>query len=170
MLSFDIRSLESQAVVVDEQLSADDSIWQDGDPKPASSVHVTGRLSSAGAGRFYWHGRIEGNVALECSRCLNDTSAHVSDEAHIIFAESGDEETDDPDVYRIDPNDRELDLRPALREEWILAAPAFGLCRADCKGLCPRCGSDLNAGSCNCEEKSADPRWDALRKLGGSAR
>ena len=166
MLSFDIRSLESQAVVVDDELSAEDAIWEESDPKPAGSVHVTGRLSSAGAGRFYWHGRIEGNVALECSRCLNDTSAHVSDEAHIIFAETGDEETDDPDVYRLDPKERELDLRPAIREEWILAAPTFGLCRDDCKGLCPRCGKDLNEGSCDCDEKSADPRWDALRKLG----
>jgi uncharacterized protein len=168
MLSFDIRSLEDQAVVVDEELSADDAIWQEGDPKPADSVHVTGRLSSAGPGRFYWHGRIEGKVALECSRCLNDTSAPVSDEAHIIFAETGDEETDDPDVYRLDPNSRELDLRPALREEWVLAAPTFGVCREDCKGLCPRCGRDLNEGSCDCEDKSSDARWDALRKINSS--
>jgi uncharacterized protein len=170
MLSFDIRSLESQAVVVDTQLSADDPIWEEGDPKPADSVHVTGRLSPAGAGRFYWHGRIEGDVALECSRCLTDTSAHVSDEAHIIFAESGNVEADDPDVYRLDPKERDLDLRPAIREEWVLAAPTFGLCRDNCKGLCAHCGKDLNEGSCDCEEKSADPRWDALRKLGGSSR
>jgi uncharacterized protein len=170
MLSFDIRSLETQAVVVDEALPADDPIWEDSDPKPADSVHVTGRLSSAGPGRFYWHGRIEGDVALECSRCLTDTSAHVSDEAHIIFAETGDEETDDPDVYRIDPKEQELDLRPAIREEWLLAAPTFGLCRDDCKGLCARCGHDLNTGPCQCEDTSADPRWDALRKLGGSTR
>ena len=170
MLSFDIRALESQAVVVDEELSADDPIWQEGDPKPAGSVRVTGRLSSAGSGRFYWHGRIEGDVALECNRCLNEASAHVSDEAHIIFAESGDDETDDPDVYRIDPNDRELDLSPAIREEWVLAAPTFGLCRDDCKGLCKRCGTDLNEDSCDCDQKSADPRWDALRKLDGSTR
>jgi len=168
MLSFDIRSLETQAVVVDADLPADDPIWEDGDPKPAGAVHVTGRLSSAGAGRFYWHGRIEGDVALECSRCLTDTSAHVSDEAHIIFAESGDEETDDPDVFRIDPKDRELDLRPAIREEWILAAPTFGLCRDDCKGLCASCGQDLNEASCDCGKPGADARWDALRKLGSS--
>ncbi len=168
MLSFDIRSLETQAVVVNEQLPASDAIWEETDPKPATAVHVTGRLSSAGPGRFYWHGRIEGDVALECSRCLTETTAHVSDEAHVIFAESGDDETDDPDVYRLDPKDRELDLRPAIREEWILAAPSYALCRDDCKGLCPRCGTDRNSGACQCDEKSADPRWDALRKLDGS--
>lgn len=168
MLSFDIRSLETQAVVVDEAVPVTDALWSEIDPKPAGPVRVTGRLSSAGPGRFYWHGRIEGDVALECSRCLTDASAHVSDETHVIFAESGDDETDDPDVYRLDPNDRELDLRPVIREEWILAAPSFALCRDDCKGLCPRCGTDLNSGSCQCDEKSADPRWDALRKLDGS--
>src|SRR5215212_4878775 len=102
MLSFDIRSLESQAVVVDEELSANDSVWHEEDPRPTDAVHVTGRLSSAGPGRFYWHGRIEGDIALECSRCLTETGRHVSDEAHLIFADAEDEETDDPDVYRLD--------------------------------------------------------------------
>jgi uncharacterized protein len=170
MLSFDIRSLDSRAAIVDEQLSADDSVWEENDPKPETAVHVTGRLSAAGPGRFYWHGRIEGNVALECSRCLTAAHAHVSDEAHIIFAEHGEDDTDDPDVYLLDPNDRELDLRPALREEWLLAAPSYSLCREDCKGLCPRCGKDLNAGPCDCEEQASDSRWDALRKLDGSSR
>jgi uncharacterized protein len=166
MLSFDIRSLETRAAVVDEQLPASDPVWEENDPKPATAVHVTGRLSSAGPGRFYWHGRIEGDIALECSRCLNETSAHVDDETHLIFAERGDDEIDDPDVYQLDSNEQELDLRPAIREEWLLAAPSFALCREDCQGLCARCGKDLNTGPCNCDDKSADPRWDALKKLG----
>jgi uncharacterized protein len=168
MLSFDIRELESHAAVVDEDLPATDPIWEADDPKPIGAVRVTGRLSAAGPGRFYWHGKIDGDVALECSRCLEDATAHVADETHIIFAESGDEETDDPDVYRLDPNAVDLDLRPAIREEWVLAAPTFALCRPDCKGLCPRCGVDLNAGDHHCAQEEADPRWDALRKLGHS--
>jgi uncharacterized protein len=173
MLSFDIRSLESQAVVVDEELPATDDVWQEHDLKPATAVHVTGRLSPAGPGRFYWHGRIEGDVALECSRCLTDTRAPVSDEAHVIFAETGYDDTDDPDVYQLDPANQELDLRPAIREEWLLAAPSFAVCRDDCKGLCPRCGSDLNelnGGTCSCEDSQADSRWNALRKLDPSER
>src|SRR5829696_3658707 len=162
MLSFDIRSLESHAVVVDEDLPASDPVWEEDDPKPDGAVHVTGRLSAAGPGRFYWHGKIAGNVVLACSRCLAGASAHVSDEAHIIFAESGDEDTDDPDVYQLDPRAIELDLRPAIREQWLLAAPGFALCRDDCKGLCPRCGADLNAGSHDCSQQEADPRWNAL--------
>src|SRR6185437_303712 len=152
MLSFDIRSLESRAAVVDEDLSANDPVWKSDDPKPDGAAHVSGRLSAAGPGRFYWHGRIEGDVVLECSRCLAETRAHVSDEAHLIFAEAGDEDIDDPDVYQLGTHDTELDLRPALREEWLLAAPAFGLCQEECKGLCAQCGADLNAGPCGCED------------------
>ena len=170
MLSFDIRSLESHAVVVDENFPATDPIWEAEDTKPVGSVHVTGRLSPAGSGRLYWHGRIEGVVVLECSRCLAEAHAHVSDEAHLIFAEPGDENTDDPDVYELDPQALELDLRPAIREEWLLAAPTFALCREDCKGMCPRCGADLNAGPHDCSQQEADPRWDTLRKLNESSK
>jgi uncharacterized protein len=163
MLSFDIRSLEAQAANVDEQLSADDPVWEEGDPKPDTAVHVIGRLSATGTGQVYWHGTIEGDVTDSCRRCLNEAHAHVEDESHTIFAEATDEELDDPDVYPIDPNDRELDLRPAIREEWLLAQPRFVLCRDGCKGLCPRCGTDLNEGQCSCPP-DADSRWASLRK------
>ena len=171
MLSFDIRSLEAHAAVVDEVLSADDPVWDEHDRKPVGGLAVSGRLSAAGTGRlFYWHGRLEGDVVLECSRCLADAEAHVSDEAHIIFAEQGTEDADDPDVYVYEPTAADLDIRPALREQWLLAAPAYALCRPDCKGLCPRCGVDLNAGPHECAEESSDPRWDALKKLKFSSR
>ena len=62
---------------------------------------------------------------------------------------------------------RSLDLRPAVREEWLLAAPAFVLCREDCKGLCPRCGADLNEGPCSCTKTEIDPRWASLAALKG---
>ena len=149
MLSFDIRSLTEHAVTVNDVLSADDPVWQDGDPMPAAPVQVTGRLSAAGPGRFYWHGSIDGVVALSCSRCLGDTEGLVSNEAHLIFAEAGTEGVeDDPDVFLLDDRSAELDLRPAVREQWLLHVPGYALCRDDCKGLCPTCGAELNLGPC----------------------
>ena len=94
----------------------------------------------------------------------------MSDEAHLIFAEQGDEDTDDPDVYQLDPRADELDLRPAIREEWLLAAPTYALCREDCRGLCARCGADLNAGPHGCSDETEDPSWEALRKLNESSK
>jgi uncharacterized protein len=166
MLSFDIRSLAERAVAVDDELSPDDPVWGEGDPRPSSPLHVKGRLSTAGPGRFYWHGTIEGNVAMACRRCLGDASAHVSEDAHLIFAEAGTEGIeDDPDVYVIDDRATELDLRPALREQWVLNVPGYALCRDDCQGLCPTCGAELNLGPCDCAPSSVDARWEGLRKL-----
>ena len=76
---------------------------------------------------------------------------------------------DDPDVYVVDPRSIELDLRPALREQWLLAVPSFVQCREDCKGLCPTCGTDLNAGECECAP-ATDSRWDTLRKVRGQSK
>lgn len=170
MLAFDRSSLETKAVRVDGRLDANDPIWQEGDPRPGAgpqakdAIAVTGRLSSAGEGRFYFSGRFEGEVATECRRCLAPVVVPVADQLHLLFAEAGDEETDDSDVYLMDPRAYALDVRPAIREQWLLAVPAFALCREDCKGLCPRCGADLNVGSCRCQPK-VDPRWAALNAL-----
>ena len=164
MLQFDIRAVEAKAVQVNAELPPDDSVWQPGDPVPAGPLRVTGRLSAAGAGKFYWHGRLEGDLTMPCRRCLNDSTVRVTQESHVIFAEAGSDETEDPDVYVLDERSQRIDLRPAVREEWMLNVPSFVECRADCKGICPTCGKDLNDGPCECPV-TRDTRWDALRKL-----
>ncbi|GMV08345.1 MAG: hypothetical protein AMXMBFR55_00790 [Gemmatimonadota bacterium] len=169
MLSFDLRSLESHAAQVDGVLAGDDAVWQEGDARPTNGVHVTGRLSSAGTGRFYFSGRFAGTAHDECRRCLTAVATPVADEVHLLFAEPGGEDSDDPDVYPIDARDYTLDLRPAVREQWLLAVPALVTCREDCKGLCPKCGADLNLGACSCAP-THDPRWDALRSQDEPAR
>ena len=168
MLSFDIRSLASKAVHVDGVLAADDPVWEEVDPLPSKPVHVVGRLSAAGAGRFYFSGHIDGEAAAECRRCLTDVTVSIDDDLQLLFVEADTEGADDPVVYVIDPRAHELDMRPALREQWLLAAPAFAQCRDDCKGLCPTCGADLNADACDCASVT-DSRWDALRKVRGQS-
>jgi uncharacterized protein len=162
MLSFDIGALQSHAAVVDGEVAPDDPIWQEGDTRPSGPIHVVGRLSTAGPGRYYFSGHIEGSADAECRRCLADVTEHVAADSHMIFADAGLEDADDEsDVFVLEPGARSLDLRPAVREEWLLAVPAFSVCRDDCKGLCPKCGADLNEGPCGCPP-STDARWDAL--------
>jgi uncharacterized protein len=165
MLSFDIRSVEAKAVQVDAELSPQDTVWQHGDPVPATPLRVTGRLSSAGSGGFYWHGRITADLVIPCRRCLTDAKVHVEDETHVIFAEEGSEEADDPDTYVLDDKATQLHLAPVVREQWLLNVPGFAVCREDCKGFCPTCGKNLNDGNCSCAENKTDSRWDALRKI-----
>jgi uncharacterized protein len=150
MLSFDIRTLSQGAVQVEGDLNADDPVWLEGDARPVSSVHVTGRLSSAGSGRYYFSGSFTGTAAGECRRCLVPVESAVRGDAHLLYADANDENADEPDVFPIGDLGMTLDLRPALREQWLLEAPALPLCRPDCKGLCPTCGTDLNVSSCAC--------------------
>lgn len=164
MLSFTIRDLEGHAAKVDGLLVTGDPVWVPGDALPADSVHATGRLSSAGSGRFYWSGQIVGRARLTCRRCLGDCESEIADEVHLVFAPAGDDATDDPDVFRLPHRAEEVDLRPAVREQWLLAVPTFPVCREDCRGICPRCGADLNSGPCKCEPVH-DSRWAALRQM-----
>ena len=169
MLSFDLRSLETKAVHVDGALGPDDPIWEEGDVRPTEPIRVTGRLSSAGDGRYYFSGRIAGRLALPCRLCLEEVDVGVDEEVHFLLAELGAEEADDPDVYLYDPSERNLDLRSSVRETWILTAPAYVQCSEDCKGLCATCGTNLNESTCNCTPTATDSRWGALLKHQGDA-
>ena len=164
MLSFDIRSLETKAAHVDGSVVPDDPIWEKGDNRPAGPIHITGRLSSASEGRFYFTGRMEGRVQLPCRLCLEEVDVDVDEDIHFLLAGIGAEEADDPEVFLYDPNAISIDLRPAVRETWLLSAPAYVQCSENCKGLCATCGTNLNESTCNCSKTETDPRWDALRK------
>jgi uncharacterized protein len=74
------------------------------------------------------------------------------------------EAVDDPDSYPVPPEATEIDVTPAVREELMLAAPRYVLCRDDCKGFCPQCGKDLNAGPCECAP-ATEARWQPLKAL-----
>ncbi len=167
MLSFDLRALEAKAVQVDGSLQPDDPIWEEADNRPAEPIRVSGRLSTAGEGRFYFTGRMEGRVEMACRLCLEDVDVEVSENVHFLLAEIGAEEADDPEVFLYDPNARLLDLRGAVRETWLLTAPAFVQCSDDCKGLCATCGTNLNERTCNCTQTTTDSRWGALLRHQG---
>lgn len=164
MLLLDVRSLAHNAAVVSGELPPSDPVWQGVDASPVTPVKVSGRVSSAGVGHFYWNGHLEDEVQMSCSRCLEPVNISVSEDVRVLFAEEGTEGSDDPDVYSFERGAAMLDLTPAAREHWLLAVPRFALCSEDCKGLCPQCGENLNEVTCTCVPAS-DSRWDALRKM-----
>jgi uncharacterized protein len=71
------------------------------------------------------------------------------------------EEDLDTSFYR----DDQIDLNEVLREQFYLALPMKPLCREDCEGLCPKCGTNLNTGTCTCATQWEDPRLAPLRNL-----
>jgi uncharacterized protein len=152
MLSFPTQTVQAGAVQVDGMLDPDDQVWVEGDALPLTPIHVVGRLSAAGPGRFYFSGKVSGKAAAECRRCLVELEEEVSAESHLIYADSETEDDGDPDIFPLSSGrtGTAVDLRPAIREQWLLDVPAFALCRPDCKGLCPTCGANLNQGACSC--------------------
>ena len=126
-------------------------------------VVVGGRLQSIGEGRLYWQGTLRTVVRGECRRCLTALTTPVNLEIGALFTQDPDA-VDDPDSYAVAPDATEIDVTPAVREELLLAAPRYVLCRDDCRGLCPQCGKDLNTSSCDCAP-ATDMRWQPLKAL-----
>ena len=58
-----------------------------------------------------------------------------------------------------------LDLNELVYSEVIVSLPMKHLCKDDCKGICVKCGKNLNEGRCDCPEKEIDPRLSALAEL-----
>jgi uncharacterized protein len=168
MLQFDLRELAQGPVDTQAEVAADDALFAGLGIALAAPVRVGGRLQSTGEGRFYWHGSLRTVVAGECRRCLAPVMVPVETQVGALFTEDEGAE-EDPDAYLLPPHATEVDLRPAVREELALMAPRYVLCREDCRGLCPRCGKDLNAGPCGCPP-APDPRWQALADLKGKLR
>lgn len=72
----------------------------------------------------------------------------------------------DIEIIHPDENDGVLDFNGYYRESFFLAQPLRFLCSEDCRGLCQKCGADLNKTQCGCkDEEKVDPRWEKLTEL-----
>jgi len=160
MLQVDPKELARGPVETREEIAGDAPALAGVDVQLAAPVRVRGRMQATGEGRFYWQGSLETVVTGECRRCLTPVTVPVKAEIGALFSQEPDA-SDDPDVFPVAPDARALDVTPAVREELALVAPEYLLCRDDCRGLCPRCGHDLNTGPCTCPP-ATDPRWAGL--------
>jgi uncharacterized protein len=120
---------------------------------------------------YFLRARLSYEQTLSCNRCLKPIVDRVASEVELMILverrpEAGGEHAlHEKDLGVLHLEDERLDTDPILIEQLQLNIPMKPLCRADCKGLCPICGIDRNAGTCACEESGADPRWAALAAL-----
>lgn len=118
-------------------------------------------------------GSFSGDFEQPCARCVEPVKVPLAADFDLIFrpvgvdASAAERAISAPETeigyYQGDG----LLLEDVLREQVLLALPARTLCKADCKGLCPRCGKNRNIESCSCDQAPADPRWEALSGLRG---
>ena len=79
---------------------------------------------------------LSSQVAISCGRCLQEVKKDFNRQISLNYA--------------LDKSNPIIELDPEIREEIILDYPMKPLCGIDCKGLCPKCGMNLNEGGCNC--------------------
>ena len=99
-------------------------------------------------------GRVRSAAHLECVRCLRPFELPLAVDLTVVADRAGGrarlEEDLEADDYMLFHDGRQLDLRQQVRETLLLELPITPHCREDCRGLCPRCGADLNQGPCGC--------------------
>ena len=112
---------------------------------------------------------ISGNgfVALEipCDRCLEPvrTEMHFDIDKDIDMQKTSGEIEDEEEKDYIDGYN--LDVDKLVFGEILLLIPGKTLCKEDCKGLCLRCGANLNEGECGCDRESLDPRMSVFKDI-----
>lgn len=117
---------------------------------------------------------LETSVPVACGRCLTGFRHHLV--ANLDEEFPLEPEPDPPaGEYRLDVQDfmltigpdMALDVTDVIRQHLLLAAPMVALCRPECRGLCPQCGTNLNEYTCSCRAEQIDPRLLPLRQLKG---
>jgi uncharacterized protein len=105
--------------------------------------------------------RFTADLEGPCMRCLEAADHELAVDAREVDQPGGGEELSSPYL-----DEDQLDIGAWARDALALALPTQIVCRADCKGLCPICGENLNtAGPEHFHEREPDPRWAALREL-----
>jgi uncharacterized protein len=121
--------------------------------------------------KFRLVGRVKTTLELPCSRCLETYPLPVDQEFDLRYhpqSEASAEpetEVEDEDLETSFYRDEQIDLNELMREQFYLALPMKPLCREDCKGLCPQCGTNLNTATCDCSTEWEDPRLAALKQF-----
>ena len=134
-MKIDVNQIPVEGLLLEEYLSPKDLELEAGDVNFPSPVRVraqVSRITNAVSVKL----EVQARLRFSCSRCLQGSE--------IVFDKK----------FGLNcpvlKSDRFIDLNPEIREEMIVDYPIKPLCREDCKGLCPKCGKNLNEGGCTC--------------------
>ena len=138
------------------------------DLRYGNSFPVTEPVEASGtvrntAGVLMMTGTISTTLHGVCDRCAADFTSDVEFTIDVVLVtELSNEENEDEWVFPLEGDS--ADLEDIIRTVFVLNLDSKLLCKPDCKGLCCRCGKNLNHESCSCQ-KELDPRFAALKQL-----
>jgi uncharacterized protein len=111
---------------------------------------------------LFFQGSLRGEIVGTCARCLEEYPFPLDRRFGFVLtpraAAVDDSEAAEKDVARTTYEGEEVDLTPLVYEEALLALPTRPLCAETCRGLCPRCGANLNTAPCACPATGSEPR------------
>ena len=103
-----------------------------------------------------------------CDRCLEEFHRKLNTSYSMMYVQDNRSTVDikkDGEIQVLSADTNYIDLDDDVRQCVLLAIPQKLLCREECNGLCPICGTNRNTGNCSCSADVIDTRWDALKKL-----
>ena len=121
--------------------------------------------------QFRLAGSVQTTLELPCSRCVEpfvlpvDAQFDLRYQPHTANTGEGEREIEEDDLTTAFYENDVIDLGQLMREQFYLSLPMKPLCRLDCRGLCPVCGTNLNREVCECKQAWDDPRFAALKTL-----
>ncbi|MCD7873089.1 MAG: DUF177 domain-containing protein [Clostridiales bacterium] len=165
-MKIDVTNLfngDNNALLFDYTLPLDDLVYSTYNPIKNGALIKGAVNQNAGVVS------LSANVSFDffgfCDRCAEPINKKMSFSLDKTLVQSlaNEIDYDEYDDYIVVKNGL-LDLDELITEEIHLFLPSKILCRENCKGLCPKCGKNLNLGKCGCK-KDVDPRMEALLQL-----
>ena len=165
MLWIDLTRADTEPLVFSERpVLAPESGGEDA--VSVAGVEIEGHVERAGEG-YLLEGRVKGAARLRCVRCLSEFDFPFAErlELHLLPSSVLPQEEEkrlemgDPEVRFYD--EPKLDLGEVATEQFALTVPMKPLCAETCRGICSRCGANLNLGPCSCPE-TKENRWAPL--------
>ncbi|HVP57403.1 MAG TPA: DUF177 domain-containing protein [bacterium] len=166
MLRLDIGSLPEghSHQNLSEDASDLDIVFEGG--RAVSPVAVSLDIDKSGD-EIFLAGRATVNIQLECARCLSEYPCVLGAPFQMVIVVGeppGASDRREDELY-VPSGSKYVELGDEVRSELLVRLPLKPLCKKDCRGLCPTCGTNLNGATCACETAHGDSRWDALKRL-----
>ena len=121
--------------------------------------------------KYVLGGSLDGVLEIMCDRCLESYNRDLKTEFK-LFLTPPPSDKDKAEIELLEEdmevgfiNGEEIDLSDVIKEQILLSLPIKSLCRTECLGLCPICGSNLNEGDCGCDKKNLHPGLSKLKSI-----
>ncbi|MBU1727473.1 MAG: DUF177 domain-containing protein [Candidatus Omnitrophica bacterium] len=137
-MKIEVRQIPPEGLTLTEEIASESLDLDTGLIKGSGPISISADIYK-GTNNITVRLSLKGTIQGCCSRCLKEFNCALNRRIDLN--------------YPVDKATSVIDLNPDIREEIIIDYPINPLCSSDCKGLCPRCGANLNDSKCDCASK-----------------